>query len=126
MDICIIAVIVVTISLVIKMSVDYKLIGQRVKEKRKQKGFTQENLAEKLNVTVGYISQIERGVTKINLETLSAISVFCECDVSYFLTGTTAAQTSFMQEEIAKVISDLDSSERKLLYTIAKAIRDNE
>lgn len=107
------------------MSVDYKLIGQRVKEKRKQKGYTQENLAEALGVTVGYVSQIERGVTKINLDTLSSISVFCECDISYFLTGTTVAQSSFLQEETAKIISDLDSSKRRLLYSIAKAIRDN-
>ena len=36
-----------------KMNVDYKLIGRRIKEERKKKGYTQENLAEKLDVTVG-------------------------------------------------------------------------
>lgn len=40
------------------MAVDYKLIGQRIKEHRKQKKMTQEVLAEKSDVTVGYISQI--------------------------------------------------------------------
>ena len=53
------------------MGVDYSAIGRRMKQKRKQAGMTQDNLAEKLSVSVGYISQMERGVTKISLETLS-------------------------------------------------------
>ena len=35
------------------MQVDYKLIGARIKEQRRLKGYTQENLAEKLEVSVG-------------------------------------------------------------------------
>ena len=43
------------------MSIDYKIIGKRIKERRKICQITQETLAEKLGVSVGYISQIERG-----------------------------------------------------------------
>ena len=46
------------------MSIDYKLLGERIKQQRRIKGTTQENFAEYLNVSVGYISQIERGITK--------------------------------------------------------------
>ena len=42
------------------MVIDYKIIGQRIKNARKAIGMTQEVLAEKADVTVGYISQIER------------------------------------------------------------------
>ena len=49
---------------VIAMHVDYKLIGGRIKERRKARGMTQEQLAEALSVTVGYVSQMERGVTR--------------------------------------------------------------
>ena len=44
------------------MSIDYKIIGKRIKERRKICQITQETLAEKLGVSVGYISQIERGI----------------------------------------------------------------
>ena len=53
------------------MSVDYAAIGQRIKGRRREQKRTQEWLAEQLQVSVGYISQIERGVTKVNLDTLS-------------------------------------------------------
>lgn len=56
------------------MSVDYAAIGQRIKGRRREQKRTQEWLAEQLQVSVGYISQIERGVTKVNLDTLSEIA----------------------------------------------------
>ncbi len=46
------------------MSMDYNLIGSRIKQRRREAMLTQENLAEKLSVSVGYVSQIERGITK--------------------------------------------------------------
>ena len=57
-----------------RMNVDYFAIGQRIKQVRRDRGMTQERLAEALSVSVGYISQIERGVTKISLETLAAVA----------------------------------------------------
>ena len=44
-----------------RMNVDYFAIGQRIKQVRRDRGMTQERLAEALSVSVGYISQIERG-----------------------------------------------------------------
>jgi DNA-binding XRE family transcriptional regulator len=40
------------------MSLDYKLIGSRIKSARKRMGMTQETLAEKIDVSVGYVSQV--------------------------------------------------------------------
>ena len=56
------------------MAIDYVSLGKRIQARRKICNFTQENLAEKISVTVGYISQIERGITKVNLDTLSKIA----------------------------------------------------
>ena len=47
------------------MSIDYKLIGSRIKSERIRQKITQEKLAESLDVSVGYVSQLERGITKI-------------------------------------------------------------
>ena len=46
------------------MSVDYRSIGGRIKQRRRATGMTQEQLAERLFVTVGYVSQLERGISK--------------------------------------------------------------
>ncbi len=74
------------------MSVDYQTIGRRIKDKRKALHQTQDHLAEALGVSVGYISQIERGVTKVNLDTLSKIATHLSCELSELLTGTVPAQ----------------------------------
>ena len=66
------------------MNIDYKLVGERIKRARKSKGITQENMAERLNVSIGYVSQVERGVTKISLDLLVAISIILECDIAAF------------------------------------------
>ena len=65
------------------MNVDYSLIGSRIKSKRKEKRMTQEMLAEALEVSVGYVSQVERGVTKISLDLLAEISGILECDIAF-------------------------------------------
>ncbi len=40
-------------------------IGKRCQQARKARGYTQEQLAEQLNVSTQFISDVERGVTGI-------------------------------------------------------------
>ena len=58
------------------MAIDYKLIGKRIKKQRKEKNMTQEILSEKIDVTVGYVSQIERGFCKVNLDILKIVEYY--------------------------------------------------
>ena len=50
-----------------------KLIGNRVREARKNKGLTQEDLAALIDKTVETVSNIERGVKLPGLATLEDI-----------------------------------------------------
>lgn len=50
-----------------------KQIGKNIKKYRMEKGMTQDQLAEKLNVTRQAVSNWETGKTRPNLETLAAI-----------------------------------------------------
>lgn len=95
------------------MSVDYKLIGMRIKTKRNAIGMTQESLAEKLDVSVGYISQIERGITKISLGTLAEISSVLGVDLSFFVTGTATGGIAYMQDDLIKKFAKLSSKQRQ-------------
>lgn len=97
------------------MSVDYKLIGSRIKEKRKENKQTQEKLAETLDVTVGYISQIERGITKVNLETLSEICAALNTDLCYFINGTVINNQNYFQDEFINKYIQLSDNKKKLL-----------
>jgi len=46
---------------------NYIIIGNRIRKARKEKEMTQEEFAEKMGISVGYVNQIETGnATKID------------------------------------------------------------
>jgi len=55
--------------------------GKRLKDLRKQAGLTQEQLAEKVNITVESISNIERGIYSPKFSNLEKISEILEVEV---------------------------------------------
>ena len=102
------------------MNIDYKLIGERIKRARKGAGITQEVMAEKLNVSIGYISQVERGITKISLDLLGAISTVLNCDVAEFVSESAVNSNDYMESEIINEIRRLDNKKRKYVLEIIK------
>ena len=50
-------------------------IGKRIQQRRKEVGFTAENLAEQIGVSQQQFSRYERGATKINVAHLVNIAV---------------------------------------------------
>ena len=104
------------------MNVDYGAIGQRIKQVRRSRDMTQERLAEALSVSVGYISQIERGVTKINLDTLAAVAAHLNCELSELVTGVSVLQGRYLEGELAQLVDQMDGRQRKMLLEVAKLI----
>lgn len=97
------------------MGIDYPIIGQRIQRLRRQRGMTQEQLAEKLGVTVGYISQLERGVTKISLDTLGRICAALHGDMAAILSGASPEQASYRQDELMQKYARLTPTQKQLL-----------
>lgn len=64
-------------------------IGAIIRELRRHKRLTQEDLAEKTNRSVDAISQIERGVNSPNVETLLRIAQAFEVPPEALLAGAT-------------------------------------
>ena len=104
------------------MNIDYKQIGKRIKLKRKENRFTQEQLAEKLEVSVGYISQLERGITKINLDTLAMISNILKCDISYFVSKNSVVGEEYLCDEFFEKFQKLSAEQRAIVVDIMKIL----
>lgn len=88
-----------------------KRIGRRIKEQREALGLTQEQFAEKIGVTVNYISTIERGASFPRCEKLilllngletSADAIFCDV-----LEHSSEYKASYLSEKLEK-LSDED------------------
>ena len=97
------------------MNVDYEIIGARIKSSRRELRMTQEMLAEALDVSVGYVSQVERGVTRISLDLLAEISGILGCDIAYFVSGTAVNGGSYMKSELAQKFDKLTARDKKIV-----------
>ena len=87
-------------------------------------GMTQDMLAEKLGVSIGYVSQVERGITKISLDLLGAISSILECDIASFITESATKSSEYMESEIISEIRKLDAKKKKYILEIIKLTND--
>lgn len=106
------------------MSVDYKLIGSRIKIKRNAVGMTQEKLAEKIDVSVGYVSQLERGITKISLGTLAEISTILDADMSYFVTGAAIGNSAYLNDELMEKYAKLTPKQKQQILAFMDVMYD--
>ena len=106
------------------MSVDYKLIGSRIQRIRKSEKMTQEKLAEMLDVSVGYVSQIERGITKPNLEMLTSICGFLSCDICDLLSGSVRERTAYLEDELLYKCSKLSPEQKSLAIRLIDVITE--
>lgn len=59
-------------------------LGYNIKKRRLELGLTQELLAEQLQVTQAFISQIERGEKTPNIYTIKKLAKFLKCDINNF------------------------------------------
>lgn len=71
-----------------KVTLDYKRIGARLKQLREQKGLSRGQIADALNVSDGFISQIERGVSGITLETAATLSLLYHVPIDDLILDT--------------------------------------
>lgn len=59
-------------------------IGRQIRDLRKAKGITQTYIAEKIGRSVGYVSQIERGISSLPIPVLQAIGELLEVPITWF------------------------------------------
>ena len=87
------------------------MLGENIKILRKQKGFSQETLAQQLNVVRQTVSKWEKGISVPDAEMLNSLSELFEVPVSTLLGSTVEEQpseTNSKMDEIAKQLAILN------------------
>lgn len=74
-------------------------IGKKIKDLRIQKGLTQEELANRTELSKGFISQLERDLTSPSIATLQDILQCLGTDLSEFFRKRTGEQIVFSKED---------------------------
>lgn len=102
------------------MKTTRELLGARIKELRKRKGITQEQLAEKVDLATRYISLIEVGRSSPSLETIENIASTLEVELKDLFDYMHLDPERVAPKELGKSLEEIDETSRKLLYRIAR------
>jgi transcriptional regulator with XRE-family HTH domain len=65
-------------------------LGHQIRDLRKAKGMTIPELARRIGRSVGWVSQIERGLSQVSISALDQVARALEVQVSWFFTGAGA------------------------------------
>lgn len=99
-----------------------KMIGARIQKLRKQKGLTQDELSEKVNISSKYLSSIERGKENPTLNTFISIAEELSVDIEEFFTEIQLEDPKITKEMILSLIDEADEDQLKTIYQILAVI----
>ena len=91
------------------------MVGENLKAMRKAKGYTQEELAIKINVVRQTVSKWEKGLSVPDADMLSQIAEVLDTKVSVLLGGTITEETDkdAVAEQLAKISEQLAIKNRR-------------
>lgn len=81
-------------------------LGGKIKEMRKQKGLTQEELADRCELTKGYISQLENNLNSPSIATLTDILAALGSNLAEFFKEETQEKIVFSKNEFIEKDTD--------------------
>lgn len=102
--------------------INYKEIGKRIKEGRKKVGLTQEKLAEKIDVSPSYISEIERGSSICSLQVLVDIAHILNLNLEFLVNDISEKN---IDSSFSEILNGIPQNYRKLYITICKNIAES-
>jgi len=98
------------------MSVNFKLIGRRIREVRTELGISQADLAERSKTSAQYLSQIENGKKQASLQVLVSVAEVLEVSLNELLTGNQVNNPVEYQRDIVRLLADCSSYEKRVLF----------
>lgn len=101
---------------------DYYKIGQRIRKYRKALSLSQEQLAEKVGISVTHMSHIETGNTKLSLPVLAELSRALEVQVDDLLYDHYFERQK-TENEILQMLDACNEKQLRVLTDILRAAK---
>ena len=108
------------------MTIDYSIIGQRLKNARINTGLTQQELAEKMNLSVAFISRVERGSSHVNLKRLTEFCSILGVSEGDILNGVSNVADNYLTAEFSEILDKCSPKKQKLIYKLSKLIAEDD
>ena len=97
-------------------------IGKRIKFYRKKRGLTQEELAEKVELSSHFISALERGMYSVKLENLVKIMNVLECTADDLFCDSVKDKTKAHASRLAKEMSNIPEHEQERIFKVLELL----
>lgn len=102
--------------------VNYELLGNRIRELRLEKKWSQQTLSEKCDTSTTNISHIERAATIPSLETLVRIANALQVSINTLLCDSLeSGVTPVFEERIHKLLNDCTDREIRIISDYIEA-----
>ena len=98
-------------------------IGRQIRLARLQKNLTQTQLAEAVNLSVPYISHVERGKKRVSLDALVRIAQALEVTLDQLLSGVQPQDRVAYLPELGELLADCTLWERRILRDVTIAVK---
>lgn len=107
------------------VDLNYKLMGQRLRTIRKKKKLTQEQVAEKADISPQHYSGVETGSVKISLPALIRVANALNVSMDeLLLDSVSAAAKPGLMKEVETIFGDATPNETYLMLAQAKSIKE--
>ncbi len=103
------------------MKLDYAAIGKRIRARRTRLGLSQEQLAERADLSVQHVSHIETANTKLSLPVLVQIANTLGVTPNDLLCDSTPFAAESYHNEIDEVVAECDVHALRVVAEIVKA-----
>lgn len=101
------------------------LIGKRIKEHRKKNKLTQEQLSEKLGISKNHLSAIERGVYRVQIETLVMIINCLGCTADDLFCDVIDKGYMIKSSRLSEKIEKLSPEEQNRILAVVDTLVEN-
>ena len=105
-----------------EVTVNYENVGDKIRERRNFLKVTQENLANDINVSASFISDIENGRRKMSLETMIKISIALKTSLDYFILDNVKdvkLKNNIKYDELKNILGTVDEKKESVFLDFA-------
>ena len=106
------------------MELDYKAIGKRIKIARIKADFTQEKLAETIELSPTHLSNIETGTTRVSLTTIVSLANALSVSVDDLLCDSVIKSKIQFEQDIKGILEDCDDYEIRIIKDMMRFVED--
>lgn len=99
-----------------------KTLGKRIRQIRKNRGYTQEGLADLVGTSQGHLGKVERGEVQVGTEMLQKLATALTVEVGHFFHGPKNIPREILMQRTTSMLERASDKDLHLIFKIVDSI----